>query len=100
MQGYVRKLFQDKGFAFIEGEDQRDYFLHWSKVLRSSVPFRNMVENDVVSFDVEEGNQGPKALNVLVIRKVNNNGSDRTETQAHEIAREPFNAPHSQDQNG
>ena len=69
MLGYVRKLFQEKGFAFIEGEDQRDYFLHWSKVSRNSVPFRNMVEGDKVSFDVEEGSQGPKALNVLVNRK-------------------------------
>jgi len=69
MQGYVRKLFQEKGFAFIEGEDQRDYFLHWSKVSRASVPFRNMVEGDKVIFDSEEGSQGPKALNVLVNRK-------------------------------
>jgi cold shock protein len=68
MQGYVRKLFQEKGFAFIEGSDQRDYFLHWSKVSRNSIPFRNMVENDKVTFDVEEGNQGPKALNLIVRR--------------------------------
>lgn len=79
MQGYVRKIFQEKGFAFIEGEDQRDYFLHWSKVLRSSVPFRNMVENDKVTFDVEEGAQGPKALNVLVMR--NDLDSKRKEIQ-------------------
>jgi CspA family cold shock protein len=68
MEGFVRKLFTDKGFAFIEGEDQRDYFLHWSKVSRNSVPFRNMREGDKVRFNVEEGEQGPKALDVLVIR--------------------------------
>lgn len=68
MNGIVRKIFSDKGFAFLEGSDQRDYFLHWSKVAKSSVPFRNMKENDKVSFDFEEGDQGPKALNVMVIR--------------------------------
>jgi CspA family cold shock protein len=68
MNGVVRKLFSEKGFAFIEGDDQRDYFLHWSKVSRNSVPFRNMVEGDKVTFDSEEGNQGPKALNVVVVR--------------------------------
>lgn len=68
MNGIVRKLFQEKGFAFVEGDDQRDYFLHWSKVSRNSVPFRNMKEGDRVTFDHEEGSQGPKALNVLVLR--------------------------------
>jgi CspA family cold shock protein len=72
MLGVVRKLFLDKGFAFIEGQDQRDYFLHWSKVLRSSVPFRNMKEGEIVQFDSEEGAQGPKAMNVLVIRNQEN----------------------------
>jgi CspA family cold shock protein len=72
MQGFVRKLFADKGYAFIEGSDQRDYFLHWSKVSRASVPFRNMREGDKVSFDFEEGDQGPKALNVLVNRTQEN----------------------------
>jgi CspA family cold shock protein len=72
MQGFVRKLFADKGYAFIEGSDQRDYFLHWSKVSRASVPFRNMREGDKVTFDYEEGDQGPKALNVLVNRTQEN----------------------------
>lgn len=77
MNGFVRKLFADKGYAFIEGQDQRDYFLHWSKVSRASVPFRNMREGDIVSFDFEEGDQGPKALNVLVIRTQENNDGIR-----------------------
>ena len=68
MEGYVRKIFLEKGFAFIEGSDERDYFLHWSKVSRNSVPFRNIKENDKVTFDFEEGTNGPKAMNVLVVR--------------------------------
>lgn len=76
MQGYVRKIFLDKGFAFIEGSDQRDYFCHWSKILRSSVPFRNMKEGDKVSFTYEEGDQGPKAMNVLIIREDPNGRTD------------------------
>lgn len=76
MTGYVRKIFLDKGFAFIEGSDQRDYFCHWSKILRSSVPFRNMKENDKVTFTFEEGDQGPKALNVLIVREDPNGRTD------------------------
>jgi cold shock protein len=76
MNGYVRKIFLEKGFAFVEGEDERDYFLHWSKVSRNSVPFRNIKENDKVTFDFEEGTNGPKAFNVLVIRE---RATDRVE---------------------
>jgi len=78
MEGYVRKMFLEKGFAFIEGEDERDYFLHWSKVSRNSVPFRNIKENDKVTFDFEEGTNGPKALNVLVVRGDQANGRRKT----------------------
>jgi len=78
MEGYVRKLFLEKGFAFIEGSDQRDYFCHWSKVLRSSVPFRNMKEGDKVTFTFEEGEQGPKAMNVLIVRTGETNGRSDT----------------------
>jgi CspA family cold shock protein len=76
MRGFVRKLFSEKGFAFVEGEDERDYFLHWSKVSRNSVPFRNIKEGDKVTFDHEEGDQGPKALNVMVIRSPMENPND------------------------
>lgn len=71
MNGTVRRIFQDKGFAFIEGEDQRDYFCHWSKVQRKSVPFRNIKEGDLVEFSFEEGDRGPRALDVLVHRPFN-----------------------------
>jgi CspA family cold shock protein len=84
MRGFVRKLFSEKGFAFVEGEDERDYFLHWSKVSRASVPFRNIKEGDKVTFDHEEGDQGPKALNVVVIRQPmeNPNESSRSTAEA------------------
>ena len=84
MQGFVRKLFADKGYAFIEGSDQRDYFLHWSKVSRASVPFRNMREGDIVTFEYEEGDQGPKALNVLVIRTQEENNDATVRLRATE----------------
>lgn len=82
MEGYVRKIFLEKGFAFIEGSDERDYFLHWSKVSRASVPFRNIKEGDKVVFEFEEGNNGPKALNVLVIRGTQNARTESDRSRA------------------
>ena len=49
-----------KGFGFIHGEDGNEYFVHKTS-LQEGVTLR---ENDTVTFDVEEGDRGPKAVNV------------------------------------
>ena len=49
-----------KGFGFIEAEDGKEYFVHQSD-LKEGVTLR---ENDNVSFDVVDGDRGPKATNV------------------------------------
>ncbi len=60
MEGTV-KFFNDmKGFGFITGEDGKEYFVHMSG-LNEGV---KIAENDKVTFDVQEGDRGPKAGNV------------------------------------
>ena len=60
MKGTV-KFFNDmKGFGFITAEDGNEYFVH-QEGLQEGV---RLQENDSVSFDVEEGERGPKAVNV------------------------------------
>ena len=60
MKGTV-KFFNDmKGFGFIAGEDGKEVFVHQS-ALEEGV---TLYENDAVIFDVEEGDRGPKAVNV------------------------------------
>ena len=60
MKGTV-KFFNDmKGFGFIAGEDGKEYFVHQT-ALNEGVTLR---ENDAVTFDVEQGDRGPKAGNV------------------------------------
>tara|TARA_Y100000310_G_C19955405_1_gene478765 strand:+ start:143 stop:385 length:243 start_codon:yes stop_codon:yes gene_type:complete len=60
MKGTV-KFFNDmKGFGFVAGEDGKEYFVHQS-ALEQGVTLH---ENDAVTFDVEEGDRGPKAVNV------------------------------------
>jgi len=49
-----------KGFGFIAGEDGKEYFVHQT-ALGEGV---SLNENDAVEFDVEEGDRGPKAVNV------------------------------------
>jgi CspA family cold shock protein len=60
MKGTVKFFNAGKGFGFIAGEDGKEYFVH-KTALGEGVMLN---ENDAVEFDVEEGDRGPKAVNV------------------------------------
>ena len=60
MKGTVKFFNTKKNFGFIAGEDGKEYFVHQS-ALEEGVTLN---ENDEVTFDVEEGERGPKAVNV------------------------------------
>jgi len=60
MNGTVKFFNKMKGFGFIAGEDGKEYFVHQTG-LAEGITLR---ENDAVTFDVEEGDRGPKAVNV------------------------------------
>ncbi len=60
MKGTVKFFNEQKGFGFVSGEDGNEYFVHISG-LADNV---RLQENDPVTFDVEEGDRGPKAVNV------------------------------------
>lgn len=60
MNGTVKFFNEMKGFGFIAAEDGKEFFVHQS-ALEDGV---SLYENDSVTFDVEEGDRGPKAVNV------------------------------------
>ena len=60
MNGKVKFFNEMKGFGFIEGEDGKEVFVHKS-ALEEGVTLN---DQDEVTFDVEEGDRGPKAVNV------------------------------------
>jgi len=59
MKGKVKFFNRQKEFGFIAGEDSKEYFVHKSGIKQGLID-----ENDEVTFDVEEGDRGPKAVNV------------------------------------
>ncbi|WP_082665958.1 cold-shock protein, partial [Exiguobacterium indicum] len=53
----------EKGFGFIERESGDDVFVHFSAI--QSEGFKSLDEGQEVSFEVEEGQRGPQATNVV-----------------------------------
>ncbi len=62
-EGTVKWFNESKGFGFITSEDGGDVFIHYSSIQGDG--FKSLVEGDKVSFDVEQGEKGPKAVNVV-----------------------------------
>ncbi len=63
VDGMIKFYNRDKHYGFITGDDGKDYFVHESG-LGEGVRVR---DNDRVSFDIVEGDRGPKAENVKLI---------------------------------
>jgi CspA family cold shock protein len=64
-QGTVKWFNESKGFGFITQENGTDVFAHYSDIQAQG--FKTLNEGDVVSFDVAEGNKGPKASNIVKV---------------------------------
>ncbi|MBI5675917.1 MAG: cold-shock protein [Nitrospirota bacterium] len=61
-EGTVKWFNDSKGFGFITREEGSDIFVHYSSIQGDG--FKSLAEGDRVSFDVEKGDKGPKAVNV------------------------------------
>ena len=61
--GTVKWFSDDKGFGFITpDEGGRDLFVHFSGITGDG--YRSLAEGTKVSYDEEQGDKGPKAVNV------------------------------------
>jgi len=63
--GTVKWFNEKKGYGFIEREEGGDVFVHHNDIKGSG--FKTLSEGDRVNFDVEQGQKGPKAVNVVKV---------------------------------
>lgn len=69
MEGIVKWYNRKKGFGFIKGTDEVDYFVH-----HTSLGDTFLRDDDKVSFDAADTDKGKQAQNVKLLEK----GSERT----------------------
>ena len=62
-QGTVKWFNAEKGFGFISREDGSDVFVHFSAIQGDG--FKTLEEGQAVTFDVEDSDRGPQAVNML-----------------------------------
>lgn len=62
-QGKVKWFNAEKGFGFIERDGADDVFVHFTAIQGEG--FKSLEEGQEVSFEIEDGNRGPQAANVV-----------------------------------
>lgn len=64
MRGVIKTLNKDKGFGFIRGTDNLEYFFHRTAVKNGD--FEGLEKNQSVEFEPGEGAKGPRAEDIYV----------------------------------
>ena len=64
--GTVKWFNNQKGYGFITDEEGKDVFVHFSGLNMEG--FKTLEEGQSVEFDLTEGEKGPQATNVNVVK--------------------------------
>lgn len=64
-KGTVKWFNPKKGFGFLVGEDNKDYFVHYSSIVKEG--FKSLDEGQEVTFDLSTNEKGEVAVNVQLV---------------------------------
>ena len=62
MQGTIKRIVRDRGFGFIRSTEGQEVFFHRTSL--QNLSFDSLKEGEQVEFEVEQGEKGPRAVNV------------------------------------
>ena len=65
-KGTVKWFNNQKGYGFISDESGNDVFVHFTGIVGDG--FKSLEEGAAVEYEVVEGNKGPQAVNVTVVK--------------------------------
>ena len=66
IKGQVKWFNDSKGFGFITPDDgSKDIFVHNSAI--QSNGFKTLTEGQKVEFEIQQGQKGPSAMNVILL---------------------------------
>ncbi len=68
MLGKVKWFDEKKGYGFIEREEGKDVFVHFSAI--ESDGFKTLQEGEEVEFEIVDSDRGPQAANVTKVAEV------------------------------
>ncbi|MCF8721800.1 cold-shock protein [Nitrospina gracilis] len=61
-KGTVKWFNESKGYGFIESEDGKDYFVHFSEIQGDG--FKTLTDGQTVEFEAGQSPKGPQATKV------------------------------------
>lgn len=61
--GKVKWFSNKKGYGFIQSEEGKDIFVHYSAIQEEG--YRSLTQGQDVEFEISEGPKGPQASNVM-----------------------------------
>lgn len=64
MEGKIRSIHREKGFGFIKGANDEEYFFHKSALQNANM--EDLVERTSVTFEESESEKGKRAERVYV----------------------------------
>jgi len=75
LTGKIKRLIRRAGFGFIAGPSGEDLFFHCSAV--EDIDFEDLKEGDLMSFEVEKGPKGNRAVKV---QRIDGKEAEKEET--------------------
>ena len=84
MQGTIKKVISNKGYGFIDTDNQEgDLFFHKSN-LGDNLDFSNLQEGTSVEFEISEGRRGPEATDIKIAGEGGDDSSSMEESSEEE----------------